>query len=135
MRVSENIGYLKSRFLRKFFLENFNLRYQVFSETPKNRFLTLKSTFLTLGPPNLAFWYKMGYLFTHFWNFWKMLKIGPFFNFWPYLAFSVFRAPRGPRKSDNAQISLKNFLFLCFLRICKNTENLVWKKFGVVPPP
>ena len=72
--------------------------------------MALKSTFLTLGPPNLAFWYKMGQLFTCFWNL-KKNENWPFFNFWPYLAFSDFCAPRGPRKSDYAQISLKIFLF------------------------
>ena len=115
--------------MKKKISENFNLRYQVVSETLKNRFLTLKSTFLSLGPPNLTFWYKMGYLFTHFWNFWKMLKIGPFLQFLTiFLAFSDFRVPRGPRKSNYAEIGLKNFLFLCFFWICKNIKNLVLKK-------
>ena len=63
-----------------------------------------------------------------------MLKIGPFFNFWPYLAFSDFRAPQGPWKSDYAQISLKNLFFCVFLNMQKY-QKIGLKKIWDGPPP
>ena len=91
-------------------LENFNLRYQVFSETLKNCLFTLKSSFLTLGPKNLAFWDKMRYLFTHFTKF-------------SHLAFSRAAGPaKGP---ITLKFLSKIFFFVFFSEYAKNIKNLV----------
>ena len=65
-----------------------------------------------------------------------MLKIGPFFDFRPYLAFSDFRVPQGPRKSDYAQMYVKNVLFVCvFFLNMQKYQKFGLKKIWGDPPP
>ena len=89
---------------------------------PQKSFFDPKIHIFDPRTPKFGILVQNGAFIHTFLEFLKNVENWPFYNF-DHIWYFRFLARQGPRKSDNAQISLKNFLFLCFFWICKNIKN------------
>ena len=107
---------------KKIFSEILLERYQMYSETLKNSFLSLKSPFFTTNAWNLVCRYLIMQEKRIFWNFQKMVKFGLFARFLvfcTFLYFRWFRAPRGPIKPKFMSKILCFYAFVEYAKISK----------------
>ena len=98
--LEKNFQFFQDKLLVLFFWQYliFNLRYPIFSKILKISFLALKSTFLTLGPPNSAFLVQNGVTIHMFLEFLKNVENWPFFQFLTIFGIFGFSRAAGPPK-------------------------------------